>query len=91
MVIHSQRLGLARLLVVAKDTVYSSMDGLNIPDERKFRERIKLKLQMLRSHLTSELGRDFEYEPHKNDASQKTPNHQTSITQDAEDGENKRD
>ena len=61
MTIHAQRLGLARLLVVAKDTVYSSMDGLDIPDELKFRERIKLKLMMLKSHLTSELGRDFDY------------------------------
>lgn len=61
MTIHAQRLGLARLLVVAKDTVYSSMDGLDIPDELKFRERIKLKLMMLKSHLTSELGKDFDY------------------------------
>lgn len=61
MKIHEQRLALARLLVIAKDTVYSSMDGLSITDEQKFRERIKLKLQMLRSHLTAELGSDFKY------------------------------
>lgn len=63
MAIHAQRLALTRLLVIAKDTVYSSVDGLDVPDETKFRERIKLKLQMLKSHLTSELGKDFDYEP----------------------------
>ena len=61
MVIHAQRLALARLLVIAKDTVYSSMSGLEISDQQKFRERIRLKLAMLRAHLTSELGKDFEY------------------------------
>lgn len=63
MTIHAQRLALARLLVVAKDTVYSSTDGLDITDVQRFRERIRLKLMMLKSHLTSELGRDFDYVP----------------------------
>lgn len=61
MTIHSQRLALARLLVIAKDTVYAASSGLAVSNEQKFRERIQLKLAMLRSHLTSELGRDFEY------------------------------
>ena len=62
MKIHEQRLALARILVIAKDTVYSSMDGLVIPDEMKFKERIKLKVQMLKSHLAAELGPNFEYQ-----------------------------
>lgn len=61
MTIHAQRLALARLLVIAKDTVYSSTAGLEVTDQQKFRERIRLKLVMLRAHLTSELGKDFEY------------------------------
>ena len=61
MAIHGQRLALARLLVIAKDTVAASSAGLNISDAEKFRERMILKLQMLKGHLTSELGRDFEY------------------------------
>lgn len=61
MKIHAQRLALARLLVIAKDTVYSSMAGLGLSDEFKFRERIRLKVAMLKSHLTAELGRDFTY------------------------------
>ena len=72
MTIHAQRLALARLLVIAKDTVYSSTAGLEVTDQQKFRERIRLKLVMLRAHLTSELGKDFEYlaapeDPAKND------------------------
>lgn len=70
MTIHAQRLALARLLVIAKDTVYSSTSGLSISDEQKFRERIRLKLDMLRGHLTSELGRDFAYRPELSEASQ---------------------
>lgn len=61
MTIHSQRLALARLLVIAKDTVYASASGLEVSDELRFRERIRLKLAMLKAHLTSELGSDFEY------------------------------
>lgn len=63
MAIHAQRLALTRLLVIAKDTVYSSVSDLEISDEQRFRERIRLKLQMLKSHLTSDLGRDFDYKP----------------------------
>lgn len=77
--IHAQRLALARLLVIAKDTVFSSAAGLDVSDEKRFRERIRLKLAMLKAHLTSELGKDFEYtdesepmvdhiQPQRNDA-----------------------
>jgi len=91
MIIHSQRLGLARLLVVAKDTVFSSMEGLNIPDESKFRERIRVKFQMLKSHLTSELGRDFEYdtgsaEPYKAENSEDDSEGENSSAEDDSDG-----
>jgi|GEM_PF-1545622 len=81
MAIHAQRLGLARLLVVAKDTVYSSMDGLDITAEQKFRERIRLKLMMLRSHLTSELGKDFDYVTDESD----TPIRKNKSTQATDD------
>ena len=61
MLIHEQRLTLAKLLVIAKDTVYSSAVGLDLSDEERLRHRMLLKLDMLKSHLTNELGRDFEY------------------------------
>lgn len=62
MKIHSERLTLARLLVIAKDTVYSSSADLSVEDDVRFRERIRLKLEMLKSHLTSELGPSFQYQ-----------------------------
>lgn len=68
MIIHGQRLALARLLVIAKDTVAASSVGLDIADDEKFREHMALKLQMLKGHLTSELGRDFEYIPTKRES-----------------------
>lgn len=59
--IHNDRLILARLLVIAKDTVFSSAQGLDLSDEVKFRERAALKIQLLKSHLSRELSPDFEY------------------------------
>lgn len=61
--IHRDRLTLARLLVIAKDTVFSSTQGLTISDESKFRERIKLKIELLKSHLSKDLDKDFSYTP----------------------------
>lgn len=63
MQIHEQRLTLARLLVIAKETVYSAAGGRDLSDDQKFREHLKLKLAMLRAHLAADLGAEFEYEP----------------------------
>ena len=62
MVIHGQRLTLAKLLVIAKDTVASSAVGADISEEAKFRERVRLKVEMLRGHLTTELGKDLNFQ-----------------------------
>jgi hypothetical protein len=59
--IHKDRLVLARLLVIAKDTVFSSAQGLDVSDEIKFQERIRLKIELLKSHLSKELSSDFKY------------------------------
>ncbi|TCD23857.1 hypothetical protein E0D86_01175 [Pseudomonas sp. IC_126] len=59
--IHRDRLTLARLLVIAKDTVFSSTQGLDVSDDSKFRERIKLKIELLKSHLSRDLSEDFTY------------------------------
>lgn len=59
--IHKDRLVLARLLVIAKDTVFSSAQGLDVSDEVKFNERIRLKIELLKSHLSKELAADFNY------------------------------
>ncbi len=62
--IQKERMALAKLLVIAKDVVYSSASGLHVSDELKFKERIKTKLDMLREHLVSELGAGIERTRH---------------------------
>lgn len=54
--IHQSRLTLARLLVLAKDTVYSSAADLNVSDADRLKERVRLKVDLLRQYLSAELG-----------------------------------
>ncbi len=61
MKIHGDRLALAKLLVIAKDVVYSSATDLELSDEEKLRHRMQLKLEMLKSHLAAELDSNFTY------------------------------
>lgn len=61
--IHEDRLNLAKLLIIAKDTVYSAAHGLEIEDQTRFQERIRLKVAILKSHLAKDLEKDFEYKP----------------------------
>jgi hypothetical protein len=49
--IHGERLALAKLLVIARDTVHTSSRGLDISDDEVFQERVKLKMELLRQHL----------------------------------------
>lgn len=63
--IHNDRLTLARLLIIAKDTVFSSAQGLDVSDEVKLRERSILKIQLLKGHLSRDLGSEFEYKSNK--------------------------
>lgn len=58
--IHDARLTLAKLLVIAKDTVFASTAGLTLDDETRFRERVRLKIEMLKAYLAAELGPNFE-------------------------------
>lgn len=59
--IHQNQRDLSKILVIAKETVFSSSNGLEISDELKFKERIKLKIQLIRSHLRKEIASDFDY------------------------------
>jgi len=54
--IHQSRLTLARLLVLAKDTVYSSAADLDVSDAERLKERVRLKVDLLRQYLSAELG-----------------------------------
>ena len=61
--IHSDRLTLAKLLVVARETVHSSAKNLNISDHEKFQEQTALKIEVLKSHMAQDLSKDFVYKP----------------------------
>jgi len=61
--IHGDRLVLAKLLVVARETVHSSAKNLNITDHEKFQEQTALKIEVLKSHMAKELSDTFTYKP----------------------------
>ncbi|RIA36172.1 hypothetical protein DFO61_0634 [Ectopseudomonas oleovorans] len=63
--VQEERLILAKLLVIAKDTVYSTADELDIPSSEKFEMRTRLKIEMLKAHLAHNLGTNFEPFPAK--------------------------
>ncbi|MCC4607262.1 hypothetical protein LL967_05130 [Xanthomonas campestris pv. zinniae] len=53
--IHGERLTLAKLLVVARDTAFASAADLDIDEDEIFRERMNLKMRLLKSHLGIDL------------------------------------
>jgi len=61
--IHGDRLTLAKLLVVARETVHSSARNLNITDHEKFQEQTALKIEVLKSHMAKDLTESFTYHP----------------------------
>ncbi|MCW2270734.1 hypothetical protein D3C77_192610 [compost metagenome] len=61
--IHGDRLTLAKLLVVARETVHSSAKNLGITDHEKFQEQTALKIEVLKSHMARDLNEDFTYKP----------------------------
>lgn len=54
--IQEERLTLAKLLILAKNTVFSTAEDLGIDPNEKFHLRTRLKIEMLKSHLASNLG-----------------------------------
>lgn len=54
--INEERLILAKLLVIAKDVVNSATDKLTLSDQERLDARIRLKIDLLKAHLTNELG-----------------------------------
>ena len=61
--IHSDRLTLAKLLVLAREAVHSSAKTLDITDEQVMKEQIKLKIEVLKGHLSHDIGPNFSYDP----------------------------
>lgn len=59
--VESERLTLAKLLVIAKDTVFSTADELGVDRSEKFYLRTRLKVEMLKAHLSNNLGGSFQF------------------------------
>lgn len=59
--IQKQRRTFAKIGIIAKDIADSSIEGLNIKEKEKFELRTKLKMDLLKSHLTNEIGEKYEY------------------------------
>lgn len=54
--INEERLTLAKLLILAKETVFSTAEATNISADEKFRTRVEVKLEMLKAYLANSLG-----------------------------------
>ncbi|MCP1508267.1 putative coiled-coil protein SlyX [Pseudomonas marginalis] len=61
--IHSDRLTLAKLLVLAREAVHSSARNLDLSNETILQEQLRLKIEVLKSHLSKDLGTNFDYNP----------------------------
>ncbi|MFW2566126.1 coiled-coil domain-containing protein [Aliarcobacter butzleri] len=60
MEINQQKLDFQKLGILSKDVSESACEGLDLNDEQKFELRTKLKMDMLKSHLSKDLGKNFE-------------------------------
>lgn len=58
--INQQKLDFQKLGIIAKDVSEASSMDLELSDEEKFELRTKLKMDMLKSHLSKDLGKNFE-------------------------------
>ncbi len=59
--IQKQKRQFAKIGIIAKDVADSSMDGMEIAPKEKSQLREKLKMDLLKSHLSSDIGKNYEY------------------------------
>lgn len=60
MEINQQKLDFQKLGIIVKDVIDTASINLDLSDEEKFELRTKLKMDMLKSHLSKDLGKKFE-------------------------------
>ena len=60
--IQKRRLSLTKISIVAKDVSDASIIGLDLDDEEIYELRTKLKMSALKSHLSNDLEKDYDYE-----------------------------
>lgn len=61
--VQTERLTLAKLLVLAKDTVFSTAEQLDTDPAEKFYLRTRLKIEMLKAHLSKDLNDKLVFPP----------------------------
>lgn len=59
--INRQRLEFSKLSIIAKDVTTASANVAEISEDRVFEEETKLKMELLREHMKSYSGSEFEY------------------------------
>ncbi|KYZ87438.1 hypothetical protein A3Q32_12450 [Alcanivorax sp. KX64203] len=65
--INEQRLNLTKVGIIAKDVTDACNDGLELDDEIRYENRVRLKMELLREHLKNYIGEEYEYNPKKKD------------------------
>jgi len=60
--INRQRLNLSKISIVAKDVSDASASGLGFSDDEIYELRTKLKMGLLKSHLSGYLDEDYDYD-----------------------------
>jgi hypothetical protein len=59
--IQKQKRIFMKIGILAKDIADQSILGLNLSENEKFELRTKLKMDLLKSHLSNDIGEDYDY------------------------------
>lgn len=59
--INRQRLSLSKLSIVARDVSVAAAHGLDLSSDEIYENEVKLKMELLRGHMTEDLGTEFQY------------------------------
>ncbi|MFT0140701.1 hypothetical protein ACEK07_45250 [Alcanivoracaceae bacterium MT1] len=63
--INEQRLNLTKVGIIAKDVTDACNDGLELDDDVRYENRVRLKMELLREHLKNYIGGGYAYSPRK--------------------------
>jgi hypothetical protein len=62
--LNKERLSISRVSIIARDVSDSIFSGVDVEDEEvKFHLMAKLKMDMLKAHLSKDVGKEYEYDP----------------------------
>jgi len=59
--INRQRLSLSKLSIVARDVSVAAAQNLELDSDQMYENEVRLKMELLRGHMTDDLGAEFEY------------------------------